>query len=163
MRDHVRILGILNIIMGAVTALIGLVVLIVMGGAAGIIGAGLSGDVENGRAAAPIVAIVGVCIAIFFLVLSLPSIIGGWGLLKFRPWARIVMIVVSVLHLFNFPFGTALGVYGLWVLLSEEGRRIFEGPARAYVTPPAYPAQTNQPAPSQSGPATYPPQSPPGV
>ena len=25
-----------------------------------------------------------------------------------------------------FPFGTALGAYALWVLLKEEGRRLFE-------------------------------------
>ncbi len=133
-----------------------------MGGAAGVIGAGLSGDIGNGQVAAPILAVVGVCIAVFFLVLALPSILGGWGLLKFRPWARIVIIVVSIFHLFNFPFGTALGVYGFWVLLGEEGRRIFETPAQAYFAPPPYPAQTSQPA-SQSGPATYPPQPPPGV
>ena len=158
MRDHIRILGILNIIMGALTALIGVVVLIALGGVASIIGAGLTGDYENGQVAAPIVAIVGVCISIFFLILALPSIIGGWGLLNFKPWARVLMIVISVLHLFNLPFGTALGVYGLWVLFSDEGRMIFERPALANVTAGPYPAQTTPPDP-----ATYPPQTPPGV
>jgi hypothetical protein len=158
MRDHIRILGILNIVMGALTALIGIIVLIALGGAAGIIGAGLTGDYENGQVAGPILAIVGLCIAVFFLILALPSIIGGWGLMNLKPWARILIIIVSVLHLFNFPFGTALGVYGLWVLLSDEGRRIFESPAQAYVPPAPYPAQTSQPDP-----ATYRPPPPPGV
>jgi hypothetical protein len=158
MRDHIRILGILNIVMGALTALIGVVALIALGGAASFIGAGLTGDYEGGQVAAPILAIVGLCIAVFFLILALPSIIGGWGLLNLRPWARILIIIVSVLHLFNFPFGTALGVYGLWVLLSDEARRIFEMPAQAYVPPAPYPAQTSAPDS-----ATYPPQTPPGV
>ena len=157
MRDHIRILGILNIIMGALTALIGIAALLVLGGVAGAIGSGLSGDLDNGQVAAPVLAIIGLCIAVFFLILALPSILGGWGLLNFKPWARILIIIVSVLHLLNFPFGTALGVYGLWVLLSDEARRIFEAAARGYVPPP-YPAQTSQP-----GPATYPPQAPPGV
>jgi hypothetical protein len=158
MRDHIRILGILNIVMGGLTALIGVVVLIALGGVASLVGAGLTGNYENGQVAAPILAIVGLCISVFFLILALPSIIGGWGLLNFKPWARILMIVISVLHLFNFPFGTALGVYGLWALLSDEGRIIFEGPAQAYVGPGPYPAQTTQP-----GSTTSPPQTPPGV
>jgi hypothetical protein len=158
MRDHIRILGILNIVMGALTALIGVVVLVILGGTAGIISAGLTGDFENGQVAGPVLAFVGLCIAVFFLILALPSIIGGWGLLNLKPWARILMIVVSVLHLFNFPFGTALGVYGLWVLLSDEARAIFERSAQAYFPPPPYPAQT-----SASDPATYRPQPPPGV
>ena len=50
----------------------------------------------------------------------MPGLIGGIGLLYRQPWARVVMIVVSILHLLNFPFGTALGAYGLWVLFSPE-------------------------------------------
>ncbi len=169
MRDHVRILGILNIVMGCLTALIGVVVLIAMGGIAGVITAsGASGDTENGAAAAPIIAVIGVCIAVFFILISLPSIIGGWGLLKFRPWARIVMIVVSVLHLINIPFGTAVGLYGLWVLLSDEGRRIFEGRGSSYIAPSYVPPSYVPPAPypAQATPPadpSYPPQPPPGV
>src|SRR5690242_12597134 len=107
MREHIRILGILNIVMGCFVALIGVAVLLVMGGVAGAIGVsiGYSND-TNGLAVAPIVAFVGLCIAIFFLVLALPSIIGGWGLLSFRPWARILIIIVSVFHLFHVPIGT---------------------------------------------------------
>ncbi len=158
MRDHVRILGILNIVMGCLTALIGVVLFLVLGGAAGVISAANVSDFESGQAAGPILAIVGVCIGVFFIVLALPSIIGGWGLLNFRPWARILVIVLSVLHLFNFPFGTALGVYGLWVLLGDQGRRIFQGPAQGYFPPNAYSVQATQPPP-----AAYPPQPPPGV
>ena len=153
MRDHVRILGILNIVMGCLIALVGIVVLIAMGGVAGAITASSvsSGDFENRAAAAPIIALIGICIAVFFIVLSLPSIIGGWGLLKFKPWARILMIIVSVFHLFHVPLGTALGVYGLWALLSEEGRRMFEGAGQPYFAPP-YRPQANPVPPPQTPP-----------
>jgi len=76
--------------------------------------------------------VVGICVAIFLLVLAAPVIIGGWGLLNFRPWSRMLMIVLSVLHLIHIPLGTALGVYGLWVLFSDEGRRLLESGGQVY-------------------------------
>jgi hypothetical protein len=33
-----------------------------------------------------------------------------------------------VLNLLNFPFGTALGFYGIWVLFSRDGQALFERP-----------------------------------
>jgi hypothetical protein len=69
---------------------------------------------------------IGAFVLICALVLSLPGIIAGIGLLSFKPWARILTIVVSILDLLNIPFGTALGVYGLWVLFNDDGARLFE-------------------------------------
>ena len=60
------------------------------------------------------------------LVLSVPGIIAGVGLLSYQPWARILTIVLSILDLISIPFGTALGIYGLWVLFTTEGARLFE-------------------------------------
>jgi len=149
MRDHIRILAILNIIMGGLTALLGCFILLLMGGAATFVGAtirsGRYGDVGDGALAVPILATIGLAIAIFFFVLSLPCIIGGWGLLNYKPWSRILMIVVSTLHLFHVPFGTALGVYGLWVLLSEEARRILES-GGSHILQPAYPTYPQPPS-----------------
>jgi hypothetical protein len=59
------------------------------------------------------------------LLISLPGLIAGVGLLTFQPWARILAIVISAIELPAFPFHTALGVYGLWVLLSNEGTALF--------------------------------------
>ena len=54
-----------------------------------------------------------------------------------EPSARILAIVLSALHLFNFPFGTIAGVYGLYVLLSEEGVAVLQaGAARTACTAP---------------------------
>jgi hypothetical protein len=44
----------------------------------------------------------------------------GLGLMQRAPWARTAAIVLGVLALFHPPFGTALGAYSLWVLLSDE-------------------------------------------
>jgi hypothetical protein len=160
MRDHVKILGILNIVLGCLGALAGIAVLVVFGGLAGLAGvsAGPWSNDHDGAMAAPILALIGVCIALFVLLLALPSIIGGWGLLKFKSWARVLMIVVSAFHLFHIPIGTALGVYGLWVLLQNETQRLFESGGRTYVPAGAYPAPATYPQPP-----SYPPQSPPAV
>jgi len=58
-------------------------------------------------------------------VLSLPGIVTGIGLLRLRPWARILGIVLSALSLLMVPFGSLLGIYGLWVLLSKDTERLF--------------------------------------
>lgn len=139
MREHIRILGILNIIMGGLGVLAGCIILLVMGGIAGFIGSAIQnggGDAADATVAVPIIATIGIGVAIFLFLLSLPSIIGGWGLLHYRPWSRILMIVISVLNLFHIPLGTALGVYGLWVLFSEDARRILES-GGAYQAVPA--------------------------
>jgi len=57
------------------------------------------------------------------LILSLPGLIAGYGLLKYREWARILTIILCFLNLLNIPIGTIVGAYGLWVLLSSEGER----------------------------------------
>ena len=59
------------------------------------------------------------------MLVSLPGLIAGIGLLKFRPWARILGIVVAILNLINIPIGTVVGIYALWVLFSRETERLF--------------------------------------
>lgn len=56
------------------------------------------------------------------VLILLPGLIGGIGLLRRRPWARIVILALSVLLVPQIPFGTALGAFGLWILLSRKGR-----------------------------------------
>ncbi|PYS54521.1 MAG: hypothetical protein DMG13_08055 [Acidobacteria bacterium] len=50
----------------------------------------------------------------------------GIGLLQYRSWGRVLAIVMSVLFLFKFPFGTAIAIYAFWVLFSEEGREHYQ-------------------------------------
>ena len=72
-------------------------------------------------------------IGFFFVLLIpflLPGLIGGIGLLRHRPWARIVIIILSALWLLEIPVGTIFGGFGLWVLLSRNGQLAFDPPAR---------------------------------
>ena len=125
MADHIKIVAILHIILGSLTMLGGLVVFAVMGGVATLIGASGSSDAF---AAIPIVGGIGGIIFVVLLVMGLPGVIAGIGLLKLRPWGRILGIIVSAVDLIHFPFGTALGIYGLWALLSREGEMLFRNP-----------------------------------
>jgi hypothetical protein len=121
MQNHVRIVGVLNIIWG-IMGLIGLLVtalILVFGMFA--IGAH-SGEEIPFWLAGGLMSL----FAIIFLVTSLPCILAGYGLIKRRHWGRILAIIVSALNLASFPFGTALGVYGLVILLNDQSRQVFE-------------------------------------
>jgi len=82
--------------------------------------------------AASILTFVGTALAILLVVISLPGLIGGIGLLHRKNWARILIIIVSCLDLINIPFGTAIGIYSLWVLLQEDTEKIFRQDAIAH-------------------------------
>ena len=60
------------------------------------------------------------------LVVSLPSILAGWGLLKRKSWARILTIILAVLSLPGFPVGTLVGAYALWVMLNKDTAPLFQ-------------------------------------
>lgn len=62
---------------------------------------------------------------VIFLAIGVGSIAIGRGLRSFRPWARIVAIVLAILGLIRPPVGTLINVYILYLLFSEKGRRIF--------------------------------------
>lgn len=136
MKDHVKVLAVLHIVLGSLGILIGLGVFLVLGGVAGIIQ--LDGD-PDAFMAIPLMGIVGGFVFSVMLVLSVPGIIAGVGLLSFKPWARILTIVLSVLDLANIPFGTVLGIYGLWVLLTADGEQLFQ--PREVHNPAALPRQ----------------------
>ena len=120
METHVKVLGWLWIIMGALGLLGALCAFV------GIAGGGLiSGDQD----AIIATSITSTAICGFVFLVSIPNIIAGIGLLKYKSWARILAIILGVLNLFAFPIGTALGIYTLWALLNKETPPLFEGGA----------------------------------
>ena len=115
MEQHVKILGILYIVIGGLGVAAALIVFGIFGGIAGLAKAGQHGE------AVPLFLLLGGLAMTVVLAMSAPSIIAGIGLL----WARVLTIILSVIHLFSVPFGTALGIYGLWVLLQRETEPLF--------------------------------------
>ena len=127
MATHVRALGALHAIFGGVGILFGLVVLLFFGGLAGLVG--MTNRSEDAFIAIPILGGIGGVVFIVALLFSLPSIIAAIGLLQFRSWGRTWGLVISAIDLIHVPLGTALGLYGLWVLLSPGTEQLFRRPA----------------------------------
>lgn len=123
MTTHVKVLGVLYIALSALTLCAALFLGLSVGIASGIVGQ--AAPPEDAAVALPIIGFAGTALVVFLLALSLPGLLTGIGLLKFQPWARILGIVLSVINLINIPFGTALGIYGLWVLLNKETEILF--------------------------------------
>ncbi|MFZ5517434.1 MAG: hypothetical protein ACOY90_12385 [Candidatus Zhuqueibacterota bacterium] len=114
MEKHIQVLGVMYIVFGALGILSAafLFTAIVGGGI-------LSGDDDAMR----ITLIVGVILAGFCALVALPGIIAGIGLLKRQNWARVMAMILGILSLPLLPIGTALGIYTLWVVLSQESNR----------------------------------------
>ena len=66
-----------------------------------------------------------------FLVTGVVGVIAGWGLYERRSWARILAIVLGFINLVHPPFGTAIGIYTLWVLLPAASEVEYQRMARA--------------------------------
>lgn len=112
-KTHIQIVAALHFFFGATILLGAVAVVLAMGIPFGI-------TLSQGETEAPkVLGIIGFLITTFLAVLSLPGIIGGWGLFTGRTWGKPVVLVLSVLHLFNIPFGTALGIYSFWALLRD--------------------------------------------
>ena len=121
---HIKVVAAFHIILGILGLMVSVMIALIFGGAAGIISMAATDD-PDALLAVPIVGLVGSMLVLLIFTLSIPGIIAGIGLLKRRPWARVLTIVLSVLDLIIIPFGTLLGIYGLWVLLAQDTARLF--------------------------------------
>lgn len=116
-QQHVSILGWLFIVGNAVFLLIGGFVFTLL--------TGLGQTISDPEARA-VLPLVGSTVGLLLVLLSVPGLAAGYGLLTRKPWARVLAIVVAVLGLLNFPVGTAIGIYALWVLLQTSTANYFE-------------------------------------
>ena len=82
--------------------------------------------VEDEPIAQDVLSFVGNSIGLILLFFSSLGVIGGIGLFSYRPWARILVMIVSALNCLNVPVGTAKGIYSLWVLMQPETIELFE-------------------------------------
>ncbi len=126
MDTHVRVLGVIHIAFGVLGLLAGVMLFVIFGGAAGIVGT--VGAMEDPEAliAVPIISLVGAVIVGIVVILSIPSLAAGVGLLSYQNWARMLALILSVIGLLNVPIGTIVGAYGLWVLLTPETEVLFQ-------------------------------------
>jgi hypothetical protein len=122
MEQHIKVLSVLFIILGILGIVVAVAILLLgVGSAATILSQDHSNEAQVGAAWA------GSCltfIAVLFGIMSIPSIIAGWGLSQRKAWARILTIILAILSLPSFPVGTAIGVYALVILFNDESKRI---------------------------------------
>ena len=116
-KQHLTVVAALNIGLGALGIVLAMIAFVFFAG----IGL-LSGDPD----AMPILMFIAVIAAGFLFITSAPDIIGGIGLVKRQSWARILVLILSVLKLINFPLGTIVGVYSIWVLMQDEAAQILD-------------------------------------
>lgn len=65
-------------------------------------------------------------LGVLVLAKAVIGFFAGWGLLQRDPWARVLLLVLAFISLINVPFGTALGVYTLWVLLPGPSQQEYD-------------------------------------
>ena len=117
MEGHTKALGVLWIIYGILGILLGLMVIGLL------FGISYLPDDHDSPIILRTVAIAGGGLLVF---LSLPEVIAGFALLRFKEWGRILALVVAVLNVIWFPFGTALSIYTFVILLNTETMALFK-------------------------------------
>ena len=123
MRTQLQVLGWLHFALNVLYVVGGVALLFVGSAAAAAVAA------SAGREAMPFAAMLaasGWIFAAILLAVGLPGTIIGWGLAQQANWARIPGIVLSILCLPAVPFGTAIGIYGLYVLFHPEAQACLE-------------------------------------
>jgi phage shock protein PspC (stress-responsive transcriptional regulator) len=126
-QEHVRLVGLLWLAFSAFNAIGGVILYVI---ANTLLVHLRRGGIEGGPPAflTPLLSTV----AILLLAKAACGFVAGWGLTQREPWARVVVLVLAFVSLFtNIPFGTALGIYTMWVLLPAESEQEYEAMAEA--------------------------------
>ncbi|MGE5245527.1 MAG: hypothetical protein ACM3SQ_14990 [Betaproteobacteria bacterium] len=122
MSSHVDFVGVLFVVWGVLTVLIGLSTLALGVGAAAIIS---STSPASPHFAAGLTAAVFIVFAVISIVWGVAHAVVGVPVRRHRPWARLVALMLASVDLLLLPYGTALGIYALWALLREDSRKLF--------------------------------------
>jgi hypothetical protein len=122
--SHVDFVGVLFIVWGLLTTLVGVSTLALGVGAVAMIASASRGGGTGGFAAG-VTAAVFTTLAIIAILWGSAHVVVGVPLRRRRSWARLMALMLGAVDLLLLPYGTALGVYALWVLLNEEGKALF--------------------------------------
>jgi hypothetical protein len=123
MKSHVDFLGLLFIVWGLLTVVIGLSTLALGVGAVALITS--ANRTGGGEVAAGITAAAFTTLALIAMAWGAAHVIVGLPLRRLTPWSRLIALMLGSVDLLLLPYGTALGVYALWALLTEDGKKLF--------------------------------------
>jgi hypothetical protein len=122
LNNHVDFVGVLFLICGLLTTLIGVSMLALGVGAVALI---MSQASSGGQFAAGLTAAALTTLALIAIAWGVAHIVAGLALRRLRHWSRMAALVLGSVDLVLLPYGTALGAYALWTLLSEGGKALF--------------------------------------
>ena len=124
-QSHKRTLGIIHIIYGSVVAItflfIGSLITILYPFIADEIVNDVGGDAD--KALYLVSSIIRVVFILLLLFSALPSFIAGIGLLQKKDWGIVLALVAGCVSIFSFPFGTAVGVYSIYVFVENNKQK----------------------------------------
>lgn len=112
--NHIRIVSLLTLVSG-ILGMIPTLILLMTALGVSVFGSFSSNPVEM-LTAGGILGFIAVCL----LMLGLPALIAGFGLLARKSWARPLTLIIAVFSLFAFPIGTLLAAYQFWVLAIND-------------------------------------------
>jgi hypothetical protein len=118
MEKHINIVAALQIALSIFNLVIAFLIFTVLK---------LVGGFVDDANATTILSTISDVLAIVFIIISLPGILAGLGLYKRKEWARILTLILSIIEIFSFPFGTAIGIYSIWALIQPETIAEFGG------------------------------------
>ena len=123
MRSHLHLLSVLQLTWGGI--------LLMLGVSTGLLAVGAAAIGWTSRGTEISAAVTSFAFALFAAALMVGGAANFWAgraLRRANPTGRLVTLGLAVPNLFVLPFGTALGIYALWVLLHNEARHVFEAP-----------------------------------
>ena len=118
MKKHVTIVGAIQIGFGTLGLILAFAVFFALKFA--------KGFVANEEIPNMVLGFLSGSLPVLIALMSTLGLIGGIGLLTYKPWARILVIVVAALGCLNIPIGTLKGVYEIWVLMQDETIKLFK-------------------------------------
>ena len=120
MEKHIKLIGVLNLVFGLMGLVACVICLVAFVGGFAILGA-----IEGESFPIWLAGGIGAVFTVIMAIAALPNLLAGHGLLKRRQWGRALAIIVAVIDLPAFPFGTALGIYTLAILLHGDSQVLF--------------------------------------
>jgi hypothetical protein len=135
--EHNKILGICHLVYGGMSALFMFAILFFFGA--------IMFSIHDDGAPVGVFTVILAFIMLWSLILTLPSLVAGYAMLKRKSWARMACIVAGVLETMSFPIGTAVAIYSFWFTFGDAGKAMYDqnfaDPQRPYSLRDAPPHQ----------------------
>ncbi len=118
MKKHINVVGYLQIGFSVIGLMGAVAIFVALTFSRAIVG--------NDEVAGTVLRFLSVSLPITLCFMSTLGLVGAVGVLVYKPWARYLLIIVSVIGCLNIPIGTVKGVYSIWVLNHTETIKLFQ-------------------------------------